>query len=204
MALQLKQKKAHSESVLNRKQAILSDLYDLLRILAVIMILYMLFFRRVVVSGPSMYDTLKDGDQLLLLSSTVYTNPRQGDVVVASKKAYDDGKFIIKRIVAAEGQTVDIDFAEGVVYVDGIALDEEYTYTATTREEGVSFPLTVPDGCFFVMGDNRDSSMDSRSPQIGFIDEREIVGKAIFLLWPGTHYDSEDPQYDRIGFEVFQ
>jgi signal peptidase I len=168
-------------------------------VLAGFMLVYMLLFRVVVVVGPSMYDTLLDGDRLVLLSNVIYREPEQGDIIVASKESFENGECIVKRIIATEGQTVDIDFRQGIVYVDGVALEEDYAHTPTTLFEGVSFPLTVEEGKVFVLGDNRDSSKDSRSPQIGLIDEREILGKAIFLLSPGTHYGREEANYDRIG-----
>lgn len=187
------------EEKLTWQQNLLLDLHDLLYVLAGFMIVYMLFFRVVVVVGPSMYDTLVDGDRLVLLSSAVYKNPQQGDIIVASKQSFENGECIVKRVIATEGQYVDIDFNAGIVYVDGVALEEDYTYTLTTMEEGVSFPLYVEKGHVFVMGDNRNSSKDSRNPQIGLIDEREILGKAIFLLMPGTNHGTEDANYDRIG-----
>lgn len=193
-----------AEPALNWRQRLMLDLHDLIYVLAGFMVIYMLLFRVVVVVGPSMYNTLVDGDRLVLLSNTFYRNPKQGDVIVASKKSFDNGECIIKRIIATEGQHVDIDFQQGIVYVDGIGLQEDYTYTMTNLQEGVSFPQTVPEGCVFVMGDNRNSSKDSRNPQIGFIDEREILGKAIFLMMPGTHGGTEQAQYDRIGFKVFR
>ena len=194
-----KEKAQESEEKLTWQQNLMLDLHDLLYVLAAFMIVYMLFFRVVVVVGPSMYDTLIDGDRLVLLSSAIYKEPKQGDIIVASKKSFEDGECIVKRVIATEGQTVDIDFDAGIVYVDGVALEEDYTYTLTTMEEGVSFPLYVEEGHVFVMGDNRDSSKDSRNPQIGLIDEREILGKAIFLLTPGTNKGTEEPKYDRIG-----
>ena len=199
-----KNTKTTEEVKLTWQQRIMMDLHDLIHVLAVFMVCYMLLFRVVVVIGPSMYNTLVDGDRLVLMSNTVYRNPKAGDVIVASKKTFDDGECIIKRIIATEGQMVDIDFQRGVVYVDGIALDEDYAYTPTTMYEGVDFPITVPEGSYFVMGDNRNSSKDSRNPQIGFIDKREILGKAVFLLMPGTHGNTEEANYDRIGFEVLK
>lgn len=187
------------EEKLTWQQSLLMDLHDLLYVLAAFMIIYMLFFRVVVVVGPSMYDTLVDGDRLVLLSSSVYQNPKQGDIIVASKQSFEDGECIVKRVIATEGQTVDIDFKAGIVYVDGTALEEDYTYTLTNMEEGVSFPLYVEEGHVFVMGDNRNNSKDSRNPQIGLIDKREILGKAIFLLVPGTNKGTENANYDRIG-----
>ena len=177
---------APKDKVYTKWQQFFRDARDVLYILAIFMLVYVLFFRAVVVVGDSMFDTLANGDRLLLISNLVYTDPKQGDIVVASKDSFRNGECIIKRVIATEGQTVDIDFRTGTVYVDGVALTEEYLYTGTYLPEGVKFPLTVDAGCVFVMGDNRMDSKDSRNPQIGLIDEREILGKAIFLLWPGT------------------
>ena len=199
-----KQKQAREDVKLSWPQRIVTDFHDLIHVLAIFMFAYILLFRVVVVVGPSMYNTLVDGDRLVLISNVLYRNPKQGDVIVASKESFRDGECIIKRIIATEGQTVDIDFQAGIVYVDGVGLQEDYIYTKTTMEEGMGFPLTVPEGCIFVMGDNRNASMDSRNPQIGFIDEREILGKAVFLMMPGTHGGTEEAQYDRIGFEVLR
>ena len=160
-------------------------LHDLVYLLAAIMLAFILLFRIVIVDGTSMNQTLLHGDYLLLMSNTFYRNPQYGDIVVISKDSFDDGDPIVKRVIATEGQTVDIDFYAGIVYVDGIALDEAYTNTPTNTEGGMLFPLTVEEGCVFVMGDNRNRSRDSRYPEIGQVDEREILGKAIFLILPG-------------------
>ena len=199
-----KKKQNRDDVKLTWQQRIVTDFHDLIHVLAIFMLVYILLFRVVVVVGPSMYNTLVDGDRLVLISNVLYRNPKQGDVIVASKDDFRDGECIIKRIIATEGQTVDINFDDGSVYVDGVRLQEDYIYTKTVREEGMSFPLTVPEDCVFVMGDNRDASMDSRNPQIGFIDKREILGKAVFLMMPGTHYNTEEAQYSRIGFEVLR
>ena len=181
------------------QQGIVVDLKDLVYVLAVFMLIYMLCFRVVVVVGPSMKDTLRDGDRLLLLSSVFYNNPKQGDIIVASKDSYEDGECIVKRVIATEGQTVDIDFQTGTVFVDGIALKEEYTLTSTTHFEGVIFPVTVEKDHVFVLGDNRDNSLDSRSPVIGQVDEREILGKAIFLIAPANAKLFSEAFFDRFG-----
>ena len=178
---------------------ILEYLHDLIYILTAVVLLCLLCFRVVVVTGSSMYNTLIDGDYLLLISSTFYRQPQQGDIIVASKDSFDDGKPIVKRVIATEGQFVDIDFETGTVYVDGVALDEAYTYTKTTLDEGVSFPLRVETGHVFVLGDNRNSSKDSRSPEIGQVDHREILGKAIFLFMPGTDGGNDPLDFSRIG-----
>ena len=176
-------------------------LHDIVYLLCIMIVVLLLVFRVVVVSGTSMNMTFLDGDYLLLLSNTLYHNPRQGDVIVVSKESFDDGAAFVKRVIATEGQTVDIDFTAGIVYVDGVALDEPYTNTPTNVNGGMIFPLVVEEGCVFAMGDNRNISKDSRYPEIGLVDCREILGKAIFLVIPGTN-DNRNPQprdYTRIG-----
>ena len=173
--------------------------HDLVYLLAVLMIIFLMFFRVVVVEGTSMNQTLLDGDYLLLLNSTFYGEPEQGDIVVISKDSYDHGVPIVKRVIATEGQIVDIDFETGTVYVDGVALVEPYLNTPTNVQGGVQFPLEVEDSCVFVMGDNRNWSKDSRYYEIGMIDTREILGKAIFLVLPGTNKGEFTRDFTRIG-----
>lgn len=174
-------------------------IHDLAYLLSAIIVIFLLCFRIVVVSGTSMYSTLCDGDYLLLLGNVFYTEPKSGDIIVACKESFKDGEPIVKRVIATEGQVIDIDFSKGIVFVDGVAIDEPYVYSATFMDQGMKFPATVPDGCVFVMGDNRMASMDSRDPQIGFVDEREILGKVLILFLPGTN-DGENPRdFDRIG-----
>lgn len=177
----------------------LSYLRDITFWITGIILVYSLFFRVVSVSGPSMNTTLVHGDCLILLGNTLAGEPERGDIIVASKQSYDNGTPIIKRVIATEGQTVDIDFVTGTVYVDGIALNEDYISTPTTRRAGIQFPLTVDDGCIFVMGDNREVSKDSRSTDIGLIDKREVVGKAVFLLFPGNNDGKQERDFKRIG-----
>ena len=99
-----------------------------------------------------------------------------------------DEEPIVKRIIAEEGQTIDIDFETGEVWVDGELLDEPYINDLTTRYEGVDFPLTVPKNCIFVMGDNRLHSTDSRNPKIGCIDKRYVLGKALQIVLPFSRF----------------
>lgn len=177
----------------------LSYLHDLIYILAAVMVIFLLLFRVVVVSGDSMYDTLLDGDYLLLVDRQLAGALHQGDVVVACKSSFRGGEPIVKRVIATGGQTVDIDFDMGVVYVDGVALEEDYTHTPTNLEEGMTFPLTVEENHVFLMGDNRNDSMDSRSQEIGQVDVREIMGKVVFLLFPGTDEGEQPRDFGRIG-----
>ena len=182
-------------------QKIFKESRDYFVILILFMLVYILCFRVVIVVGNSMFDTLVDGDYLVLISNVFYTEPKHGDIIVASKDSFRGGECIVKRVIATEGQEVDIDFEKGIVYVDGEALQEDYIYSETKLYEGISFPLTVSEGCLFVLGDNRMDSKDSRSPEIGLIDKREVLGKAVFLLYPGDPDDNGSAKRDlgRIG-----
>ena len=180
------------------QKSVLLYIHDLAYLLAIIIVVFLLLFRVVVVSGSSMKNTLFNGDYLLLINNVFYGNPKQGDVIVASKDSFKDGAPIVKRVIATEGQTVHIDFENGIVYVDGKEIHEPYILGSTTMEEGVSFPLTVDEGCVFVLGDNRGDSKDSRDPEIGLIDKREIMGKVVFLFFPG-HDRFQQRDFGRIG-----
>ena len=181
------------------QQSVLLYVHDLMCMLFVVMLLFLVVFRVILVTGDSMFSTLWDGDYLLLVSELFCGDPEPGDIVVISKQSFDHGSPIVKRVIATEGQTVDIDFETGTVYVDGAALREPYIHNETTNEEGTVFPLTVAENCIFVLGDNRTVSLDSRSPQIGQIDRREVLGKALCLMIPGTHHGQLLPDYSRIG-----
>ena len=192
-------KKINQEKTLSWKESVLLYLHDGLYLLSIMLIVFLLVFRIIVVSGDSMRRTLVDGDYLLLLSNLFYREPQQGDVIVISKDSFDDGAAIVKRVIATEGQTVDIDFETGDVRVDGVILQEPYINNLTLNNEGAHFPVTVAENCIFVLGDNRGVSRDSRDPAIGQIDEREVLGKALFLFLPGTDKDRSNRDFDRIG-----
>ncbi len=156
-----------------------------------VVIIFTFVFRVATIVGGSMKDTLYNGEKVII-TDWFYT-PKVGDIVVVSRNASngyyaDEGEGpIIKRIIATEGQTVDIDFNSGIVYVDGVALDEPYTRTPTNLKYDIKFPVRVPDNHVFCLGDNRNESLDSRSSRIGnegMIDERYILGKAVFRVFP--------------------
>ena len=186
------------------QKSLLLYLHDLVVLLSVVVIVFLLMFRVVVVSGTSMNTTLLDGDYLLLAGRIFYSEPKRGDIIVASKDSFDNGAPIVKRVIATEGQWVNIDFAAGIVYVGDTkenmkALDEPYVLTPTNVPEGVSFPLQVQESCIFVMGDNRNDSKDSRNPEIGQINRKEVLGKVIFLFFPGNNYGKYERDFTRIG-----
>lgn len=155
--------------------------------------------RLVGVDGRSMQNTLQHKDQLLVLSGWLCGAYHPGDIVVAAEPGFENGKPIVKRVIAVGGQTVDIDFESGTVYVDGAALEEPYIKEPTWTEEGVSFPLTLGENELFLMGDNRNRSTDSRSPDLGPVDSRSVIGKAFFLVLPGETEATGKREWERIG-----
>ena len=112
----------------------------------------------------------------------LYT-PKTGDVVVISHgEIYQEP--IVKRVIATEGQTLDINFQTGTVTVDGKVLDEPYIKNLTTRQGDGVIPSVIPKGYIFVMGDNRNRSLDSRSREVGLIDKNNVLGKVQCIIYP--------------------
>ena len=179
-------------------QALYEWVHSVVEAVLVVTLIFIFAMRIMFVQGPSMIPTLQDGDRLLILDSMLAGDYCQGDIVVARKISFDENP-IVKRVIARGGQTVDIDFDRGIVYVDGTALEEDYINDATYTYEGMSFPLTVEEGSVFLMGDNRNMSTDSRYPLIGTVDERYVLGKAIFLVLPGPDSVTGQRDFSRIG-----
>lgn len=179
------------------------DLYEWVQSLVgsvlVVVAIFTFVIRMMGVDGHSMLNTLQHGDRLLVVNSMLYHDYKYGDIVILRKNGVFDDDPIVKRVIAVEGQTVDIDFAEGIVYVDGEALEEDYIREPTYTAEGTEFPLTVPEGSIFVMGDNRNGSSDSRDYRLGTVDTRYVIGKAAFLIFPGPDYETEKRDFKRIG-----
>ena len=178
------------------------DLYEWVQALVcsvlAVVVVFTFVIRLIGVDGFSMLPTLQDGDRLLVLNSIIYNDYQYGDIVVLRKASFLE-EPIVKRVIATEGQTVDIDFGAGVVYVDGMPLEEDYVNDLTFLEEGTEFPLTVPKGSIFVMGDNRNHSNDSRDSRLGTVDARYVIGRAVFLAFPGPDAETEARDYHRIG-----
>jgi len=168
-----------------------TEAYDWLHTIVFALVICILLFlfvgRTVSVVGSSMAPTLADGDRLI--TSHLFYTPKQGDIVVLRKESFMH-EPIVKRVIAVAGQTVEIDFEAGIVTVDGVA--ETYGKTPTWEQEDFDGAVTVPEGCVFVLGDNRNRSTDSRSDALGCVDVRYILGKAWWRIAPvekfGTVY----------------
>lgn len=187
-----------------KKKSLKADLIEIIEstfiTVFVIVLIFTYLLHPVNVVGSSMEPTLYENDRIFM--STLTMNLSYGDIVIVNNDAaylFDEtGKLykkeipnsqlnecIIKRVVACGGQTVDINFDTGVVTVDGKALDEPYIKAPTRSNQGAfTYPITVPEGYYFVMGDNRNNSSDSRNPDVGFIEADQIYGKAILKYSP--------------------
>ena len=155
---------------------------SLISALLICVLVFVFVMRIMDVKGSSMVPTLKNGDKVLV--SDLFYEPARGDIVVFKKDSYDSGKALVKRVVAVAGDVVNIDFEKGIVYVNGEALEEDYIDVLTTTKIDFIGPQTVPDNCLFVMGDNRNASTDSRKKEIGMVDNRMLLGRAYYVLFP--------------------
>ncbi len=189
------------QDAIKKKSVPGQELYEWTRALVgsvlAVVLLFTFVVRLIGVDGHSMVPSLQDQDRLLVLSSLWDHEYEAGDIVVLRKESFME-EPIVKRVIAVEGQTVDIDFDSGTVYVDGVAIDEPYINEPTYREEGTEFPLTLGEGELFVLGDNRNHSNDSRDSRLGTVDSRYVIGKAVFLLFPGAG-EGEQRDFKRIG-----
>ena len=195
---------------LSKKESPAAVFFDFLEILVfavcTTILLFTLFFRVCRVDGSSMQRTLKDGETLI---TSNLAEIEAGDIVIFHQTSEKYDRFneaLVKRVIATENQKVRIDYNTGEVYVDDVLLEEPYisllsqsgqdigrwtaypTVSGFDRETRV-FETTVPEGCYFVMGDNRNNSADSRADQVGFVDVRRVLGKAVIRLNPWTVYD---------------
>lgn len=159
------------------------NLYDfsdsVIYALIAITIIFVLFLRVFSIEGPSMTPTLHDKDKVVVASFG--SKYEKGDVVVIGK-TNNFSEALIKRVIAVSGDKVYINFSTGKVYVNELELVEYYVNSPTERQYDIAFPITVPEGSVFLLGDNRNNSLDSRSSLIGCVDERSVIGRVLFKL----------------------
>lgn len=177
-------KKPETEAKTETTGRFSSTLFDWAESLVIAVLLVVVLFtficRIVIVDGHSMESTLHHG-QLMLVSAIGYEE-EHGDIIVLHNEFHGP---IVKRIIATEGDVVDIDFDNAQVYLNGEALDEPYLDDFSYFDyEGIDFPQTVPEDCVFVLGDNRTGSTDSRSPLVGMVHESAVIGKVYFTIFP--------------------
>lgn len=184
------------------------DLFDWLQLLVIVLVIIVGTFTFIVgiigVDGSSMYPTLHHQD-MMLVQRLAY-EPQAGDVVVLRKDGTFEDRALVKRIVATGGQTVYIDYTANSITVDGVVLEEpyiNYEYDPTYGDDPMALhygldsqyvnrEFTVPEGSVFVCGDNRNHSSDSRSPELGMVDERYIIGKVLMVFFPLTNFGIVD------------
>ncbi len=178
-----------------KAKSFLPNLFEWLDVIVIsviaVVIIFTFLFRIVSIDGDSMLNTLHHEEKVVI--SNLFYTPKRGDIVVISRNNgnadINDEKSqpIIKRVIATEGETVYIDFALGVVYVDGKLLSEPYAREPIHMSGDVTFPVRVPENCVFVLGDNRNASSDSRFSDLGdngMVNEKYILGKAVFRVSP--------------------
>lgn len=186
-----------------QKRGFIKNIFEWLDVVVasvvVVVVLFTFVFRMVAIDGDSMNNTLFNGERVII--TNMFYEPKKGDIVVISRNTENSsvaGAYkepIIKRVIATEGDLVDIDFEKGIVYVNNKALKEDYIKEPTYTHGDVKFPLVVKENCVFVLGDNRNNSADSRSSDIGDngqVDVKYILGHAVLRVFPLNKFGGID------------
>ena len=179
-SIDLKKEDCDNEEI-SLTQSCYEWLHTLIISVTLVVLVLTFFFRLVDVDGKSMMDTLHDKDRVIV-TNFCYT-PDNGDIVVISQGQHLQ-KPIIKRVIATEGQSLNIDFSTGEVSVNGVVIDEPYIKDPTKQQGDAEIPKVIPKGMVFVMCDNRDHSTDSRFSEVGLIPVYNIIGQARLIISP--------------------
>lgn len=169
------------------KKTLVKEVFEWIESVAIsvvlVVLLFSFIFRIVMVDGKSMLNTLHNKDRVVI-TNFLYT-PKAGDIIVfvPDLETYE-GKPFVKRVIATEGQTITVDANLGKVFINGIAIDEPYIRETLVKQGDQKYPLTVPEGHIFAMGDNRNDSFDSRYTEVGTVDIRSVLGKVIYRVYP--------------------
>lgn len=179
-----------AENQEKQKNGMAEMIFDVVSVLATaciaVTLAFLFLFRTVGVNGSSMEQTLSTNDRIILTAT--YGEPKHGDVVVTCQPSKVPGipDVLVKRVIATEGQVVKFDYTNEKLYVNDVEIEEDYAFydRKYSYRHGVVEFDPVPEGCVFVMGDNRNHSTDSRDNRVGFIREEYIMGKALFRIAP--------------------
>ena len=181
-----KKKKTAAEIELAQNKERYDWIQSITSALIICIVVFLFFIRVIDVSGNSMNPTLVNGEKMVV--SGLFYKPRPGDIVIFKTNDYDPDKALVKRVIATEGQVVNIDFDKGIVFVNDEPIEEDYISELTRVKIDFRGPWTVPEGCVFVMGDNRNESTDSRDKRIGNVREEEIIGRAYAVIYPFSEW----------------
>ncbi len=188
--------------VVPQKGRFVADILDYIEIfvcaISFVLLIFSFGFRLCTVNGPSMQNTLFAGERLIV--SEMFYTPQRGDIVVFHETGNSNERLneaLVKRVIATEGEKVDIDYRTWTVTVtdvsgNKIVLDEPYRKLEGYAVRNYPTSFIVPEGCLFVMGDNRNNSTDSRSSELGFIDNRKVLGKVILRVTPFSRFGTVD------------
>lgn len=169
------------KNIKTKKADFFSELETFVTTFVVVILIFVFIISTSGVKQFSMFPTLREGEGVLIYQFMY--KPKFKDIIISTQPNFVD-HILVKRVIATEGQTVNIDPVAHKVFVDGKELNEQYILEPIADAGDIKYPITIPKNKVFAMGDNRNGSMDSRDSRIGLIDKRYIKGKVIFRFWP--------------------